>query len=180
MSPRHGRSYTHDVLPTWLPKHDLNRDHACGRGQFTRPWVYTENPRHLRSAESWHRVFKISWEWITCWGGAAVGVKSPIPCVLLWSSEWQMGSSRGWLTCWPQVRGCQTQGYSQLMRSAPSHWQHVLWHVTIWAEVSALCTFSLVNILSTCFPPRPRGMLPILGLWGVKFRTPGLVAVSWF
>ena len=61
MPPSDVLSYTHKVSPTWLPKHELNRDHirhgkVDGRNP-RRPQSYTENYRYLRNVESKRNSF---------------------------------------------------------------------------------------------------------------------------
>lgn len=57
---RYQRSYTHEVPPAWLPKHELNKDketRKCGRGKLTRTQAKTKNYWQLRKAENEGIVF---------------------------------------------------------------------------------------------------------------------------
>lgn len=49
LSPRNVRNHTHKVLPTWLPKHQLNKD--INR-QTREGKTYTNNYRQLKNAKS--------------------------------------------------------------------------------------------------------------------------------
>lgn len=56
MSPNNDRRCTHRVLPTWLPKHELNMDNnifaRVDRGKPVRPQHYPKNYGQLRNSVS--------------------------------------------------------------------------------------------------------------------------------
>ena len=54
VSPRNVRKYIHKVPPTWLPKHDLNKDNTNKHAnvdsrELMRPQSHTQNSKQLRN-----------------------------------------------------------------------------------------------------------------------------------
>lgn len=62
MSPSNVRSYTYKVSPTWMPKHERNKDNTNEYAKHDKekpigPQLNTENYRQLRTAGVGHVVF---------------------------------------------------------------------------------------------------------------------------